>query len=312
MRRIGLRLIAEKKAAIVAETAATEKGRGVERKDITERDLLTLLIRANMATDIPESQRLTDDEVLAQVPTFIVAGHETTSTATTWALFALAQRPHVQRKLRAELLGVPTDGPTMDALNALPYLDAVVRETFRHHAPVPMSLREAVQDDVIPVGTPYTDKHGRVRETVEVRRGDLVCLPILALNRRCDIWGDDAHEFRPERWEDVPEAAASVPGVWGNLLTFLGGPRACIGYRFSVVECVPAAVFLSLPRQVCSELLGRTKALLFALVRAFEFELAVPAEDVKKQSRIVTRPVVTGPDGRAKASLPLIIRPYRA
>ena len=54
----------EKRAAILAESR--EKGRGVERKDLRERDLLTLLIKANMATDIPESQRLTDEEVLAR------------------------------------------------------------------------------------------------------------------------------------------------------------------------------------------------------------------------------------------------------
>ena len=41
---------------------------------------------------------------------------------------------------------------------------------------------------------------------------------------------------RPERWESIPNAASSVPGVWANILTFIGGPRACIGYRFSLVE----------------------------------------------------------------------------
>lgn len=41
---------------------------------------------------------------------------------------------------------------------------------------------------------------------------------------------------RPERWANIPDAATSVRGVWGNLLTFSGGIRACIGYRFSVVE----------------------------------------------------------------------------
>ena len=46
------------------------------------------------------------------------------------------------------------------------------------------------------------------------------------------------HFTRPERWENPPEAIASIPGVWGNLLSFLGGPRSCIGYRFSLVEYV--------------------------------------------------------------------------
>ncbi|KAF8809676.1 hypothetical protein BYT27DRAFT_7209964 [Phlegmacium glaucopus] len=48
--------------------------------------------------------------------------------------------------------------------------------------------------------------------------------------------GGDSTEFKPERWANTPDVAASVPGVWSNILTFIGGPRACIGYRFSLLE----------------------------------------------------------------------------
>ena len=84
-------------------------------------------------------------------------------------------------------------------------------------------------------------------------------IPINLVNRDKSIWGEDATEFklvsfkflfsflisyptcffslsRPERWENIPNAASSVPGVWANLLTFSGGPRGCIGFRFSLVE----------------------------------------------------------------------------
>ena len=55
----------------------------------------------------------------------------------------------------------------MDELNALPYLDKVVRETLRHHTPVPMTTRVAVQDDMIPLDTPFTDRKGRVCDHIK-------------------------------------------------------------------------------------------------------------------------------------------------
>ena len=70
MRRIGMQLIQEKKAAIIHERAEKNEQRKsfdrIERRDLQSRDLLTLLIKANMATDIPESQRLSDEDVLAR------------------------------------------------------------------------------------------------------------------------------------------------------------------------------------------------------------------------------------------------------
>ncbi|KAJ3514175.1 hypothetical protein NLJ89_g2525 [Agrocybe chaxingu] len=283
MNRIAAELLRDSKAAIYSDNGK------VDKFSWKGKDLLSLLVRANMATDLPPSQRMTDEDVLAQVPTFLVAGHETTSTATTWALYALSLRPDVQTKLRDELLAVVTDNPTMDELNALPYLDMVVRETLRVHAPVPSTIRVAVEDDVLPLSIPVAAKDGSVLREIRVQKGQTMLIPILAMNRAKTIWGEDAMEFKPERWEKVPEAATGIPGVWGNMLTFLGGPRACIGYRFSLVE---------------------TKAILFTLVRAFEFELAVPADDIIKKATIVQRPMLKS-DLEAGNQLPLRLRPVQ-
>jgi cytochrome P450 len=83
----------------------------------------------------------------------------------------------VQRRLREELLSVPTDRPTMDILNSLPYLDAVVRETLRVHSAVPSTTRVAAQDDVIPLSTPFVDKKGR---TLTEIRFDRLLMSIVA------------------------------------------------------------------------------------------------------------------------------------
>ena len=78
----------------------------------------------------------------------------------------MTQAPEIQTKLREELLSVDTDTPSMDELMALPYLDAVVRETLRVHSPVPSTERIAMKDDVLPVEKPYTDKYGVVRDSI--------------------------------------------------------------------------------------------------------------------------------------------------
>ncbi|KAF9534076.1 cytochrome P450 [Crepidotus variabilis] len=285
MARIGKKLLSDSRAAVLAENST------VEKSTWKGKDLLSLLMKANMASDLAPDLRMSDEDVLAQVPTFLVAGHETTATATMWALFALTQAPEVQKKLRAELLSVSTDTPSMDELSELPYLDAVVREVLRLHAPVPGTMRQAMEDDILPLSKPFVDKYGKTHDSLFVRKGTRVRVPILAINRTETIWGPDAKEFKPERWLDssVPQAAHAIPGVWGHMLTFLGGPRACIGYRFSIVEL---------------------KALLFALVPAFEFELGVPPEEIIKKALIVQRPVVKSEKSKGN-QLPLKIRPVQ-
>ena len=87
----------------------------------------------------------------------------------TWTLpVALAgtQNKETQRKLREEIFNISTENPTMDDLNGLPFMNAVVRETLRLYPAVASTLRQAGKDDCIPLSKPFTDKKGIVRNEI--------------------------------------------------------------------------------------------------------------------------------------------------
>ncbi|KAF7364386.1 hypothetical protein MSAN_01099300 [Mycena sanguinolenta] len=290
MFRIGKQIVNRSKADIKAAKAEKDLGK--------QRDLLSTLLKANLSAVIPDSQRLDDAEVVghlilmeyAEIPAFFFAGHETTSLATSWALHALSTHPAAQSKLREELLTIATDNPSMDELNSLPYLEAVVREMMRVHAPVVSTQRMAMQDDIMPLAKPYIDPQGNSHDSLPIPKGQRIHIPILGIHTDKEIWGEDAGEFRPERWEKVPDSVSAIPGVWANLLTFFAGPHNCIGFRFSLVEI---------------------KALLFTLVRAFEFEEATAKGAIGRVTvGLLQRPAVLA-EG-VGSGLPLIVRPYNA
>ncbi|KAJ7143819.1 cytochrome P450 [Mycena epipterygia] len=280
MINIGNQLLADSKAAVKAAGGETTT---------SGNDLLSIMVKANISNEIPDHQKLSDADVIAQIPTMFVAGHETTSTGTSWALHALSVNRAVQTKLREELLSIPNDNPTMDELNSLPYLENVMRETMRVHAPVGFTIRMAMDDDVVPLSKSYVDRRGKVYDTISIRKGTTIRIPIADAQRDREIWGDDALVFRPDRWDNIPEAAQAMPGVWANLLTFLAGPHNCIGFRFSLAEM---------------------KALLFTLIRAFEFEAAVQEGGIGFTSTPVQRPVLQNEPEKG-SQLPLIVRLYQ-
>lgn len=205
MDRICTKIVQAKKQEILAEL-----GGRVEKKSVGGKDLLSLLMRANLAADVDPSQRLTDLEVLDQIPTFIMAGHETTSTQTTWALHKLSLYPDVQKKLRAELMEVGTDMPTLDELNSLPYLDHVARESLRLNGAVGYLGREVFEDDIIPLGAPMLDAQGNSISQIKVQKGDGVLIPIRLVNHSKAIWGPDADEFRPVSQHEISRLCYSL------------------------------------------------------------------------------------------------------
>ncbi|KAI0642657.1 cytochrome P450 [Trametes meyenii] len=318
MRKIGTELIEQRRDSILADTekaACAEKSSFIEGdKTIIGRDLLSVLIRSN-AAEIP-TQRMSMNETLCQISTFLAAGHETSSSSLTWTLYALTRSPAVQTKLRAELRSLPvpaslalhssTIHPAVDEtdpevsaflerVTQLPYLDAVVRESLRLYAPITTTMRVANAADVIPVSAPVVDRRGRQFSEIRVRKGDIISIPIQALNKSTEVWGDDAEVFRPERWSrDEEEGArgrrAAVQGLWGNMMTFGGGNpvngnRSCIGYRFALSE---------------------VKMFLYVLVRDLEFSID-PTIEIEKKVNVLTRPSVKSEPHRGN-QMPLYIR----
>ncbi|TXT04309.1 hypothetical protein VHUM_04196 [Vanrija humicola] len=277
--RIGNEIVDEKKTAI------KELGT-VEKDSDLGKDLLGRLMKANMAPDLRVDQKLTDAEVLAQITTFMLAGNETTSTALTWCLYRLAQYQHYQDRLRDEIRAVGEEQPSEAVVNALPFLDKVVHESLRLDSPVPGTIRMANEDMVVPFGTPLQGRDGKMIDSVLVKKGVHIFLPILTTNHSADIWGADAAEFNPDRYsrEGIPKE--QIPGVtYGNLLTFIGGARNCIGYRFALAEM---------------------KVILYVLIRSFKFDLLNSNPEYEKKAQIVMRPRVVGEED-AGLQMPLLV-----
>jgi len=151
-------------------------------------------------------------------------------------------------------------------------------------------MRCAAIDDVIPLGSSIRDRSGKIISKIRVKKGDVITIPIAPVNQLKSIWGPDAHEFRPERWSDIKASeigsVSSIPGIYSNLLTFLGGPRNCIGYRFALAEI---------------------KTFMFTLLRSCQFDID-PSLEIEKKLNIVARPVVKSDPGGGN-QMPLYIRP---
>ncbi|KAJ7434099.1 cytochrome P450, partial [Mycena galericulata] len=164
------------------------------------------------------------EEKTDELPVSAREGSVFRSASVSWALHALTQKPAVQSKLWDELFTLSTENPTMDELNSLAYLESVVRETVRVYAPIAHTQRMAMQDVVLPLSNPYIDKQGKSHDSLPLPKGQVMHIPILAVNTDTEIWGDDAAEFIPERWEHIPEAVTSTPSVWANLFSFFAWP----------------------------------------------------------------------------------------
>ncbi|KAI2635142.1 cytochrome P450 [Xylaria nigripes] len=208
-----------------------EKKQKLARKEATDHDILSVAL---------ESGGFSDEDLVDQLMTFLAAGHETTATAMIWAVYMLAKYPAMQQRLRREIreklppIDVDTDITSLD-IDHMPYLNAVCNEILRYFAPVPIILREAVRN---------TEIMG-----YKIPKGVRVILSPWATNYDKTLWGPDAGEFNPDRWMPTggDEKMAASGGATSNyaFMTFLHGPRSCIGQAFAKAEfaCILAGWF---------------------------------------------------------------------
>ncbi|EIW81246.1 cytochrome P450 [Coniophora puteana RWD-64-598 SS2] len=279
--RIGNELIEQRRLDSLEQASNTQSSKS------TNKDLLSILVQSNLAASV--NQGMTLPEVMCQISTFLIAGHETTASALTWCMYALAKSPASQRALRRALQTISPESETLDdEVDRLPYLDWVVRESLRLHAPITWTMRAAMSDDEIPVQQPYLDKHGRERTSISLKKHDIITIPIQAINKSKVLWGEDTLTFRPERWEHPPEKIKMIHGLYSNTMTFLTGQRSCIGYRLALAEI---------------------KILLYVLVRDIEVSID-PTISIDKTFSIVARPSVQ-PD-RSRNTMPLLLRAVQA
>jgi cytochrome P450 len=172
-----------------------------------------------VAASDPETGRAMDDEQLVDnLLTFYLAGHETTAKALTWTLYLLARSPEWTAALQDEVARV-ANGNRIEALHldALVLTQQVIEEAMRLFPPVPMMSRQCVADATV---------EGR-----EIRAGMSVLMPIYAIHRHARRW-EDPDAFRPERF--APGNEKSMARL--QYLPFGAGPRLCIGRVFATME----------------------------------------------------------------------------
>ncbi|KAI0645492.1 cytochrome P450 [Trametes meyenii] len=282
MGQFAKQIIEEKKQEL-----ALKSGHGLDKSHRKRGNLLTRMVEANLEVTLRDVERLSTENIIDEIATILLAGHESTAITLSWFMFRVASHQNVQEKLREELFSISAEEPTVEQLSGLKYLDNVVREVVRLHPATPSSVRMAIKDDTLPLGVPI-GVNGVTRERIWVPKGTPIVIPILGMNRDIALWGDDAHKFRPERWDALPETVSAIPGVWANTLTFGGGPHGCLGYRFSV---------------------NQIKVVAFTLLRSFELELAVPETDIGKSSTTFVRPIQIR-DPERGPQLPMLVRTY--
>ncbi|ARV45112.1 bifunctional P-450/NADPH--P450 reductase [Bacillus inaquosorum] len=189
-----------------------------ERRSNGDQDEKDLLARMLNVEDPETGDKLDDENIRFQIITFLIAGHETTSGLLSFAIYYLLKHPDKLKKAYEEVDRVLTDAaPTYKQVLELTYIRMILNESLRLWPTAPAFSLYPKEDTVIGGKYPITTK-------------DRISVLIPQLHRDRDAWGEDAEEFRPERFEHQDQVPHHAYKPFGN------GQRACIGMQFALHE----------------------------------------------------------------------------
>jgi len=175
-------------------------------------DLLSML----MLSRYDDGSPMTDDQIISELVTVFVAGHDTTAHTLAYAWYAMAENPDVETNLHEEIARVLQGRrATLEDLRNL--TEKIVKEALRRHPVSNATSRQAIED--IELGGHHIEKGAIFTASPWILHFD-------------ERWWDDPHAFKPERW--TVEKESTMPKY--SYIPFGGGPRICIGNQFAMME----------------------------------------------------------------------------